>query len=73
MLVKSTPRYTLYAKTRGGISNQSNKARDWYVGFVETDDDVFYFALNIEDSSVKDIKDLRIKLTESHLRHAGVI
>ena len=28
-----------------------NKALGWYVGFVERDNDVFYFALNMDGTS----------------------
>ncbi|WP_319381826.1 class D beta-lactamase [Thiomicrorhabdus sp.] len=52
MLVEKTPAYTLEAKS--GWSNHIG----WYIGYVETRDDVWFFALNMD---VRDSKRLPLR------------
>lgn len=40
--------YKIYSKT--GLSVTNGRPNGWYVGFIETQDNVFYFALNIEQN-----------------------
>ena len=72
MLVEETESYKLYAKTGGG-GVAKNKALGWYVGFVERDNDVFYFALNMDGTSFNAIKELRIDAARQQLKLAGII
>lgn len=72
MLAKQTPKFRLYAKTGGGYVAK-NKALGWYVGYVETGDNVYYFALNIDGKSFDSIKDVRIPLAMQLLRDAKVL
>jgi beta-lactamase class D len=44
----------------------------WYVGYVETSKNVWFFATNIEIRSEKDLP-LRIKLTKAVLQTKGII
>jgi beta-lactamase class D len=46
MLAETGPGYRLYAKT--GWAAAATPAVGWYVGYVETSDDVWLFALNID-------------------------
>ncbi|MFK8012043.1 MAG: penicillin-binding transpeptidase domain-containing protein [Marinicellaceae bacterium] len=72
MLVESTNNYKLYAKTGGG--NLSNgKAQGWYVGYVESSDGVFYFALHMQAKSFADLQSKRINIAKKLLSKAGVI
>lgn len=72
MLVEATKKYKLYAKTGGGRMD-NGRALGWYVGFVETKTEVYYFALNIEAETFDELKDARIEITREQLRQAGVI
>lgn len=70
MMVKHTPEYTLYAKT--GWATRLNPKIGWYVGYVETKNDVWFFALNIvinQDSNLA----LRQTLTEKALHIKKII
>lgn len=71
MISEVTDSYTLSAKTgttRNGIG--------WYVGYVETKDNVFYFATNIysesKDPEVMDAK-IRKEITKESLKLIGAI
>ncbi len=46
MLIEQTEKYALYGKTGWGIDG--NKEIGWFVGFVETNNNVYYFANCIE-------------------------
>jgi beta-lactamase class D len=53
MVAESTKDYVLRAKT--GWSEQDNKNIGWYVGYLETKDNVYYFANCIQTSNVNNI------------------
>lgn len=46
MLIKSTPHYKLSGKTGWSTGDQGDNG--WFVGFLETGDNLFYFATNVE-------------------------
>ncbi len=72
MLVEQTNDYKLYAKTgAGGIGEKQYLG--WYVGFVENEDGVFYFALNLEAPTFKQATKNRIDTVKEQLALAGVI
>ena len=77
MLVETTDSYSLYAKTGAGKAN--NQAKDskamlgWYVGFVENDKGVHYFAFNFTRGSYAEMKAARVEIARNHLKKAGVI
>ena len=81
MLVEKNHDYALYAKTGTGktqlqtaLKEQEKKSvLGWYVGFVENQHGVHYFALNISRNNYKGINDLRVNMVKNHLRKAGVI
>jgi beta-lactamase class D len=72
MVQEKTPDYTLRAKTGGGPKGPG-KALGWYVGWVETRGNVYFFALNTDGPGYDAIKDKRIDLTKAALRAAGVL
>lgn len=70
MLVEETPAYSMWAKT--GWATRVNPQVGWYVGYVETPKDVWFFATNIEVREKADLP-LRQKLTRDALYAKGVI
>lgn len=70
MLAEKTPTYTLWAKT--GWAARSAQQVGWYVGYVETLDDVWYFALNIDITDEQALP-LRAKLTREALVAKGIL
>ncbi|MDC0598669.1 penicillin-binding transpeptidase domain-containing protein [Gammaproteobacteria bacterium] len=72
MLVEETERYKLYAKTGASLIDDGSLLA-WYVGFVENDSGVHYFALNLQGVPSPETNQARINLTLNHLRQAGVI
>ena len=70
MMVKQTPEYTIYAKT--GWATRLNPKIGWYVGYVETSNDVWFFATNIDILQESDLV-LRQQLTEAVLHSKNII
>jgi len=70
MLIEQTPGYSLWAKS--GWAVRVNPQVGWYVGIVETADDVWYFASNIKIRSRSDLA-LRELLTRKALMIKGVL
>jgi len=69
MMVEQTPAFTMRAKT--GWSGKP-KQIGWYVGYVETSSDVWFFATNFAVSDKKDLP-LRQELTCEALKTKGII
>lgn len=73
MLVENKPGYKLRAKTGWGIENKSLNI-GWYVGYIEKDDNVYFFATNIEsDNPDKNFGNARIEITKLILRHLHLL
>ncbi|NTW50831.1 MAG: class D beta-lactamase, partial [Chlorobiales bacterium] len=70
MLVEKTPTYTMRAKT--GWATRVTPQVGWYVGYVETANEVWFFATNIDTRDEKDLP-LRQKLTRQALQEKGII
>jgi beta-lactamase class D len=70
MLVEQTPSYTMWAKT--GWATRVTPQVGWYVGYIETSKDVWFFATNIEVHDKQDLP-LRQQLTHDALQAKGVI
>ena len=64
--------YTLSAKTGGGETGPE-QALGWFVGYLETGGNVYYFALNTDGASFAAIRDKRIDLTKRALRALGLL
>jgi beta-lactamase class D len=72
ILLEKTPEYKLSAKTGGGYL-ENGKALGWFVGYLETHGDVYFFALNIEGPDYTAIRDKRIELTKKILTDFGYL
>jgi beta-lactamase class D len=70
MLAEQTPAFTIRAKT--GLAGNIKPKIGWYVGYVETSTDVWFFATNIDVDDKKDLP-LRLKLTREALQIKGII
>lgn len=70
MLVEKTQAFTIRAKT--GFAGRFKSKIGWYVGYVETSSDVWFFATNIDIDDEKDLP-LRLTLTREALQIKGVI
>ncbi|GGA72240.1 oxacillin-hydrolyzing class D beta-lactamase OXA-50 [Neiella marina] len=70
MLVERAEAYSLYGKT--GWAQRPDGDHGWYVGYVETANDVWVFALNIDMVSKADIKK-RTSLVKQALSAKGII
>lgn len=66
MIVEKTLSYTIRAKTGW------TKDIGWYVGYVETKDDVWFFALNMDVLDRKQLK-YRIEIVMETLRVKEII
>nr|AIA14047.1 ClassD_beta_lactamase [uncultured bacterium] len=72
LVLEKTPAYKLSAKTGGG-SIAEGVYIGWFVGYVETEDNVYFFAMNIEGASFAEVRDKRIKMTKEILTALGVL
>jgi len=70
MLTDETARYRLHAKT--GWATRITPPVGWYVGFVETHDDTWLFALNLVTRNAKDLP-LRIQIAKDALKVKGAL
>ena len=70
LVLEKTDRYTLSGKTGGG-SLPNGKSLGWFVGYVETNGNVYFFATNIEGANYAAIRDRRIELTKQILKELG--
>lgn len=70
MVVEKTPTFTIRAKT--GWATRVKPQTGWYVGYVETPKDVWFFATNMVVRDEKDLP-LRQQLTRAALQAKGII
>jgi len=74
MLAEKEDTYVLYGKTGWGIRKSQNNG--WYVGFVETEDNLYFFATNVEPNEefeMSNFNKARIEITKHSLRIIGLI
>lgn len=69
--LEKTDAYKLSGKTGGGPIG--NRSLGWFVGYLETKDDVYFFATNIEGENYLAIRDKRIGLTKQILAGLGCL
>ncbi|MBF7731086.1 class D beta-lactamase [Pseudomonas sp. N040] len=69
MLSEQTGAYRLFAKT--GLAGDSPPQVGWYVGYVETAEDVWFFASNLDIHDARQLP-LRLALTRAALQAKGV-
>ncbi|MFA0812710.1 penicillin-binding transpeptidase domain-containing protein [Microbulbifer epialgicus] len=72
MLVEETETYKLYAKTGGGEISKGY-ALGWYIGIVESKENVHYFAVNIDGKTFREVQKRRIKIARQQLEKYGVL
>jgi beta-lactamase class D len=70
--LEKTADYTLSGKTGGGMLAK-NRALGWFVGYVETKGNVYFFALNLEGPNFASIRERRIELTRQILAELGYL
>ena len=70
--LEKTPAYKLSAKTGGGAISEGVYI-GWFVGYVETKENVYFFATNIEGTNFEGIRDKRIELTKQVLVGLGIL
>lgn len=73
MIAEQTDDYILRAKTGLGDKREGIYT-GWYVGYIETTENVYVFALNMEESNYEKIKSqVRIDLAKSILKELNVL
>ncbi|WP_435387559.1 class D beta-lactamase [Laspinema olomoucense] len=73
MIYEQTTDYTIRAKTGWfGFGNESLQNIGWFVGYVETGDNVYFFATNIDINKPED-GPARLELTRRCLQDIGVL
>jgi len=70
MLAEQTPDFTIRAKT--GLAGNTKPKTGWYVGYVETSNDVWFFATNMDINDEEDLP-LRLNITRKALQIKGII
>lgn len=73
MIAEQTPNYTIRAKTGWyGYGEEGVRQIGWYVGYVETADNVYFFATNIDMDKPEAVA-ARLQLTRLCLQTLGVL
>lgn len=70
LVFEQTPTYKLSAKTGGGPIDDGVFI-GWFVGYLQTRRNVYFFAMNIDGASFAEIRDKRIELTKQILKGLG--
>ncbi len=74
MLREAGENYQIYAKT--GLTMQDGKDIGWYVGYVEANNNIYYFALNIEKESEEknnNFFDARMKIAGNIFKSLNIL
>ena len=72
MLIEDTKEYKLFAKT--GMCSEAGLWYGWYVGWIETKGNVYFFATHVEDEDNKNIlSGARKGITFASLAELGII
>jgi beta-lactamase class D len=69
ILLEQTPTYRLSGKT--GAAPFDGGTRAWFVGYLEREGNVYFFALNMDGANYEAIRDERINLTKRILVELG--
>ncbi|HWS90623.1 MAG TPA: penicillin-binding transpeptidase domain-containing protein [Pyrinomonadaceae bacterium] len=70
MTLEETPGYRLSGKTGGGSLGE-NRYLGWFVGYLETEENTYFFATEIEGPTYLSIRDERIAVTKRILADLG--
>jgi beta-lactamase class D len=74
MLYETKGNYKISGKT--GWAVRQNESVTWFVGFVETDDNVYIFATNVapnKDTDLNTFSQVRIELTKDIFKELKII
>ena len=71
ILLEETATYRLSGKT--GAAPSGNGTLAWFVGYLERDGNVYFFALNMDGANYEAIRDERINLTKRILTELGYL
>ncbi len=69
---EKTESYIWRAKTGMGRINDE-KVIGWYVGYVEVNDNVFFFAMNVDADSFDEVSPIRKQITKDIFKHLQII
>lgn len=72
LVLEKTQTHTLSGKTGGG-SIAEGRYIGWFVGYLETGGNVYFFATNIEGSNFPEIRDKRVDVTRQILTQLGYL
>jgi beta-lactamase class D len=72
LVLEKTPTYQLSAKTGGGPVDEGIYI-GWFVGYLESNGNVYFFATNIEGGSYVEVRGKRIELTKQILKALGYL
>jgi beta-lactamase class D len=72
LVLEQTSSFKLSGKTGGGPIAEATFI-GWFVGYLETKNDVYFFALNIEGADFVSIRDKRVELTKQILKRLGYL
>jgi beta-lactamase class D len=70
MIVEENPQFTIRAKT--GWAMRADPQNGWYVGYVETKEEIWFFAMNLEIKKRGDEK-FRKEITMAALKAKGIL
>ena len=75
LVLEQTPTYKLSGKTGGGSKRGTGDGKiiGWFVGYLERDDNVIFFALNIDGANYAAIRERRVELTKRILAELGYL
>ena len=72
IIVEETETYRIRAKTGAGLRFEPKVG--WWVGYLEENDNVYFFALNIEGEAPEDVlSDARFEITKSIMKELGLL
>lgn len=72
IVLEQTGQYTWRGKTGAG-PQENGKMLGWLVGYVETKDNVYFYALNIDGESFRSVAEKRLSLTKALLREFKIL
>lgn len=72
LVLEKAPEYTLSGKTGGGPRGDG-KYLGWFVGYLETKGNVYFFATNVDGDSFAAIREPRVKITRQILTELGYL
>jgi len=72
IVLEQTAQYKLSGKTGAG-PRENGKMLGWLVGYVETKDNVYFYALNPDGENFQSIAEKRLTLAKALLRELKVL